>query len=113
MNTHKLEQIANKSVVFLQQNKKKLNKINILQLSGIFNPKVLAIRFKLVYSIRIITKTKGYIMTIKQIYEHFYSLKTSSDKLFFIDELRFLTNNKVIKYDINFDSIEESIMNEQ
>jgi len=52
-------------------------------------------------------------MTIKQIYEHFYSLKTSSDKLFFIDELRFLTNNKVIKYDINFDSIEESIMNEQ
>jgi hypothetical protein len=54
--------MANKSVVFLQQNKKKLNKINILQLSGIFNPKVLAIRFKLVYSIRIITKKKDYTL---------------------------------------------------
>ena len=52
-------------------------------------------------------------MTIQEIYEKFATLKTSSDKLFFIDELRFLTNNKVIKYDINFDSIEESIMNEQ
>ncbi|MBC8429974.1 MAG: hypothetical protein H8D92_01115 [Pelagibacteraceae bacterium] len=52
-------------------------------------------------------------MTIQQIYNKFYSLKTSSDKLIFIDELRFLTNNKVINFDLNFDSIEESIMNEQ
>ena len=52
-------------------------------------------------------------MTIQEIYEKFATLKTSSDKLFFIDELRFLTNNKVIKFDINFDSIEESIMNER
>ena len=51
-------------------------------------------------------------MTIQEIYEKFYSLKTSSDKLIFIDELKTLTKNKVINYDINFDSIEESIMNE-
>jgi hypothetical protein len=52
-------------------------------------------------------------MTIQQIYDKFATLQTSSDKLFFIDELRFLTNNKIIKFDLNFDSIEESIMNEQ
>ncbi len=51
-------------------------------------------------------------MTLQQIYDKFYSLKTSSDKLVFIDELRTLTKNKVINYDINFDSIEESVMNE-
>ena len=51
-------------------------------------------------------------MTIQEIYEKFATLKTSSDKLFFIDELRFLTKNKIIKFDLNFDSIEESIMNE-
>ena len=51
-------------------------------------------------------------MTIQEIYEKFYSLKTSSDKLVFIDELRTLTENKVINYDINFDSIEELVMNE-
>jgi len=58
-------------------------------------------------------KERLYIMTIQQIYDKFATLQTSSDKLFFIDELRFLTNNKVIKFDLNFDSIEESIMNEQ
>ena len=51
-------------------------------------------------------------MTLQQIYDKFYSLKTSSDKLIFIDELKTLTENKVINYDINFDSIEESVMNE-
>ena len=58
-------------------------------------------------------KERLYIMTIQQIYDKFATLQTSSDKLFFIDELRFLTNNKIIKFDLNFDSIEESIMNEQ
>tara|TARA_Y100000766_G_scaffold208386_1_gene180131 strand:- start:36 stop:194 length:159 start_codon:yes stop_codon:yes gene_type:complete len=52
-------------------------------------------------------------MTIQEIYEKFYSLKTSSDKLIFIDELKTLTKNKVIKFDLNFSSIEEEIMNEQ
>ena len=51
-------------------------------------------------------------MTLQQIYDKFYSLKTSSDKLVFIDELKTLTENKVINYDINFDSIEELVMNE-
>ena len=51
-------------------------------------------------------------MTLQQIYAKFYSLKTSSDKLVFIDELKTLTKNKVINYDINFDSIEELVMNE-
>ena len=52
-------------------------------------------------------------MTLQQIYDKFYSLKTSSDKLVFIDELKTLTKNKVINFDLNFSSIEESIMNEQ
>jgi len=51
-------------------------------------------------------------MTIQEIYEKFYSLKTSSDKLIFIDELKTLTENKVINFDLNFSSIEEEIMNE-
>ena len=51
-------------------------------------------------------------MTLQQIFDKFYSLKTSSDKLIFIDELKTLTKNKVINYDINFDSIEELVMNE-
>ena len=51
-------------------------------------------------------------MTIQQIYNKFYSLKTSSDKLVFIDELKTLTKNKVINFDLNFSSIEEEIMNE-
>ena len=51
-------------------------------------------------------------MTIQQIYDKFATLQTSSDKLVFIDELRTLTENKVINYDINFDSIEELVMNE-
>ena len=40
------------------------------------------------------------------------SIVMNSDKLFFNDELRTLTENKVINYDINFDSIEELVMNE-
>ena len=51
-------------------------------------------------------------MPLQQIFDKFQSLKTSSDKLVFIDELRTLTENKVINYDINFDSIEELVMNE-
>ena len=51
-------------------------------------------------------------MTLQQIFDKFQSLKTTSDKLVFIDELRTLTKNKVINYDINFDSIEELVMNE-
>ena len=51
-------------------------------------------------------------MTLQQIFDKFQSLKTSSDKLVFIDEVRTLTENKVINYDINFDSIEELVMNE-
>ena len=51
-------------------------------------------------------------MTLKQIFDKFYTLKTSSDKLVFIDELKTLTENKVINFDLNFSSIEEEIMNE-
>tara|TARA_A100000164_G_C21432039_1_gene551527 strand:- start:36 stop:194 length:159 start_codon:yes stop_codon:yes gene_type:complete len=51
-------------------------------------------------------------MTLQQIYDKFYSLKTSSDKLVFIDELKTLTENKVINFDLNFSSIEEEVMNE-
>ena len=52
-------------------------------------------------------------MTLQQIYDKFYSLKTSSDKLIFLDELKTLTKNKVINFDLNFSSIEEEIMNER
>ena len=52
-------------------------------------------------------------MTIQQIYDKFATLQTSSDKLVFIDELKTLTENKVINFDLNFSSIEEEIMNEQ
>jgi hypothetical protein len=51
-------------------------------------------------------------MTIQQIYDKFATLQTSSDKLVFIDELKTLTKNKVINFDLNFSSIEEEIMNE-
>ena len=51
-------------------------------------------------------------MTLKQIFDKFYTLKTSSDKLVYIDELKTLTKNKVINFDFNFSSIEEEIMNE-
>jgi hypothetical protein len=51
-------------------------------------------------------------MTIQQIYDKFATLQTSSDKLVFIDELKTLTENKVIDFDLNFSSIEEEIMNE-
>ena len=57
-------------------------------------------------------KERLYIMTIQQIYEKFATLQTSSDKLVFIDELKTLTENKVINFDLNFSSIEEEIMNE-
>ena len=52
-------------------------------------------------------------MTLQQIYDKFYSLKTSSDKLIFIDELKTLTKNKDINFELNFYSIEEEIMNER
>ena len=52
-------------------------------------------------------------MTLQEIYDKFYSLKTSSDKLVFLDELKTLTKNKVINFDLNFSSIEEEIMNEE
>ena len=51
-------------------------------------------------------------MTIQQIYDKFATLQTSSDKLVFIDELKTLTENKVINFDLNFSSIEEEVMNE-
>ena len=57
-------------------------------------------------------KERLYIMTIQQIYDKFATLQTSSDKLVFIDELKTLTKNKVISFDLNFSSIEEEIMNE-
>jgi hypothetical protein len=60
-------------------------------------------------------KTKDYNMklTIQNIYDKFATLKTSSDKLFYLEELETLTLMKVINFDLNFSSIEESIMNEQ
>jgi uncharacterized protein YerC len=51
-------------------------------------------------------------MTLKQIFDKFYTLKTSSDKLIYLDELKTLTENKVINFDFNFKNIEEEIMNE-
>ena len=51
-------------------------------------------------------------MTIQQIYDKFATLQTSSDKLVYLEELKTLTLMKVISFDLNFDSIEESIMNE-
>ena len=57
-------------------------------------------------------KERLYIMTIQQIYDKFATLQTSSDKLVFIDELKTLTENKVINFDLNFSSIEEEVMNE-
>ena len=35
-------------------------------------------------------------MTLKQIFDKFYTLKTSSDKLVYIDELKTLTKNKLL-----------------
>jgi len=59
-------------------------------------------------------KTKDYNMkmTIQNIYDKFATLETSSDKLIYLEELKTLTLMKVINFDLNFDSIEESIMNE-
>jgi hypothetical protein len=51
-------------------------------------------------------------MTIQQIYDKFATLQTSSDKLVYLEELKTLTLMKVISFDLNFDSIEESVMNE-
>jgi hypothetical protein len=60
-------------------------------------------------------KTKDYNMkmTIQNIYDKFATLETSSDKLIYLEELKTLTLMKVINFDLNFDSIEESVMNEQ
>jgi len=60
-------------------------------------------------------KTKDYNMkmTIQNIYDKFATLKTSSDKLVYLQELETLTLMKVISFDINFNSVEELIMNEQ
>jgi hypothetical protein len=52
-------------------------------------------------------------MTLKQIFDKFHTLKTSSDKLVYLEELKTLTLMKVISFDLNFNSIEELIMNEQ
>ena len=52
-------------------------------------------------------------MTIQNIYDKFSTLKTSSDKLVYLQELETLTLMKVINFDLNFSSIEELIMNEQ
>ena len=59
-------------------------------------------------------KTKDYNMkiTIQNIYDKFATLKTSSDKLVYLEELKTLTENKVINFDFNFKNIEEEIMNE-
>ena len=51
-------------------------------------------------------------MTIQNIYDKFATLKTSSDKLVYLEELKTLTENKVINFDFNFKNIEEEIMNE-
>ena len=51
-------------------------------------------------------------ITLQQIFDKFYTLKTSSDKLVYLDELKTLTKNKVINFDFNFKNIEEEIMNE-
>ena len=52
-------------------------------------------------------------MTIQNIYDKFSTLTTSSDKLVYLQELETLTLMKVISFDLNFNSIEELIMNEQ
>tara|TARA_B100001115_G_scaffold161399_1_gene136343 strand:+ start:1413 stop:1622 length:210 start_codon:yes stop_codon:yes gene_type:complete len=57
-------------------------------------------------------KTKDY-MTLQQIFNRFKTLETSSDKLVYLDELKTLTENKVIDFDFNFKNIEETIMNER
>jgi len=60
-------------------------------------------------------KKKDYNMklTIQNIYVKIATLNTSSDKLFYLEELKTLTLMKVISFDLNFNSIEELIMNEQ
>ena len=52
-------------------------------------------------------------MTLQQIYNKFKTLNTSSEKLVFLDELKDMTKNDIINFDINFKNIEESIMNER
>ena len=51
-------------------------------------------------------------ITLQQIFDKFYTLKTSSDKLVYLEELKTLTENKVIDFKFNFKNIEEEIMNE-
>ena len=68
----------------------------------------------LVYNKDITTKKRiKNIMTLQQIFEKFKTLKTSSDKLVFLDELKVMTQNNIINFDINFKNIEENIMNER
>ena len=52
-------------------------------------------------------------MKIQEIYNKFKTLNTSSEKLVFLDELKNMTKNNIIKFDIRYDTIEESIMNER
>ena len=59
------------------------------------------------------TKTERKPMKIQEIYNKFKTLNTSSEKLVFLDKLKNMTKNDIIKFDIKFDSIEESIMNER
>jgi hypothetical protein len=59
------------------------------------------------------TKKERKTMKIQEIYNKFKTLKTSSEKLVFLDELKNMTKNNIIKFDIKFDTIEESIMNER
>jgi len=59
------------------------------------------------------TKKERKTMKIQEIYNKFKTLKTSSEKLVFLDELKNMTKNNIIKFDIRFDTIEESIMNER
>ena len=52
-------------------------------------------------------------MKLQQIYNKFKTLNTSSEKLVFLDELKDMTKNDIINFDINFKNVEESIMNER
>ena len=59
------------------------------------------------------TKKERKTMKIQEIFDKFKTLNTSSEKLVFLDELKNMTKNNIIKVDIRYDTIEESIMNER
>ncbi len=59
------------------------------------------------------TKKERKTMKIQEIFDKFKTLNTSSEKLVFLDELKNMTKNNIIKFNIRFDTIEESIMNER